>query len=54
VERSLLRWLDEREYESVQQLRGSVSHAAATDPEAFERANYMKELASFSSDFTAQ
>ena len=54
VERWLVRWLDEREYESVQQLRGSVSHAAATDPEAFERANYMKELASFSSDFTAQ
>jgi dihydroorotate dehydrogenase (fumarate) len=49
VERDLREWLDEREYESVRQLQGSVSQAAASDPSAFERANYMKTLRSYSS-----
>lgn len=53
VEAELVAWLDEHEYESVDQLRGSVSQVASADPEAFERANYMRELASFSSDFRA-
>ncbi len=54
VRQGLERWLDGHEYESVDQLRGSVSQSGADDPEAFERANYMKELASFSSAFRAQ
>ena len=49
VERDLREWLDEREYSSVRQLQGSVSQAAASDPTAFERANYMKTLSSWSS-----
>ncbi|MDQ1295611.1 MAG: hypothetical protein QG608_3496 [Actinomycetota bacterium] len=40
-------WLTEREYTSVDQLRGSVSTASAEDPEAFERSNYVKVLSSF-------
>jgi hypothetical protein len=35
------------EYESVEQLRGSVSYATADDPSAFERANYLRTLHSW-------
>jgi dihydroorotate dehydrogenase (fumarate) len=49
LERELLRWLTEREYASVEQLKGSVSQRASIDPEAFERANYLRTLRSFAS-----
>lgn len=49
IERDLAQWLEEREYESVEQLKGSVSQAAVPDPEAFERANYLRTLRSWSS-----
>jgi dihydroorotate dehydrogenase (fumarate) len=49
VERGLREWMEERDYASVRQLQGSVSQAAAADPDAFERANYMKTLRSWSS-----
>ena len=38
-------------YESVQQLKGSLSQRACPDPAAFERANYMKALKSYTSRF---
>ncbi len=41
-------WLEEREYDSVDQLRGSASAASVSDPSLFERANYMAALRSFS------
>jgi len=37
-------WLVEHEYESVEQLKGSLSHKSTADPSAYERANYMKAL----------
>jgi dihydroorotate dehydrogenase (fumarate) len=40
-------WLTEHEYESVKQLRGSMSQANCASPAAFERANYMKVLGSY-------
>jgi dihydroorotate dehydrogenase (fumarate) len=43
-------WMTAHEYESVQQMRGSMSQGAVTDPAAFERANYMKVLNSFNSE----
>jgi dihydroorotate dehydrogenase (fumarate) len=43
----LLAWMVEHQYESVAQLRGSVSRSAAEDPSAFERANYVKGLKSW-------
>jgi dihydroorotate dehydrogenase (fumarate) len=45
------RWMSEREYVSVQQLKGSLSQRACPDPAAFERANYMKALKSYTSRF---
>jgi len=41
------RWLDEHEYESVAQMIGSMSQQHCAEPAAFERANYMKMLASY-------
>lgn len=40
-------WLEEHEYESVQQLRGSMSAQAMGSPHGFARANYMKVLSSY-------
>ena len=40
-------WLDEHEYESVRQMKGSMSQQAVADPGMFERANYMKVLSSY-------
>ena len=48
VEAELRAWLVEREYVSVDELRGSASAATANDPAAFERANYLATLRSWS------
>lgn len=40
-------WMEEHEYESVEQMKGSMSQRACADPAAFERANYMKTLNSY-------
>ena len=40
-------WLEEKEYRSVAQLKGSLSQKNCPDPAAFERGNYMKVLASY-------
>jgi len=37
-------WLEEHEYGSLKQMRGTMSLKKCPDPEAFERANYMKVL----------
>ncbi len=38
------RWMQEHEYVSIEQMKGSMSQRAVADPSAFERANYMKAL----------
>ena len=40
-------WLDEHEYGSVKELKGSMSQAASPDPAAYERANYMRSIVDF-------
>ena len=47
VEAEMTAWLADREYETVNQLRGSASAATVGDPSAFERANYMDTLHSW-------
>ncbi|MCB9853135.1 MAG: dihydroorotate dehydrogenase-like protein [Phycisphaerales bacterium] len=37
-------WMEENEYESLQQMKGSLSQKSCPDPTAFERANYMRAL----------
>lgn len=46
-------WLEEHEYESLEQLRGSLSQINCPEPAAFERANYMKVLRSYSNPITS-
>jgi dihydroorotate dehydrogenase (fumarate) len=47
IVRDLAAWMEEHEYTSIAQMRGSMSQQAVADPSAFERANYMKVLNSF-------
>ena len=49
VEDELRAWMADRDYESVAQLRGSANQATVADPAAFERANYMSTLHSWTS-----
>jgi len=44
----LREWMVDHEYESISQLRGCMSQRAVAEPAAFERANYLKVLGSFS------
>ncbi|HHX45118.1 MAG TPA: dihydroorotate dehydrogenase-like protein [Chloroflexi bacterium] len=48
------RWLEQREYASVEQMQGSMSQAKSGDPVAFERANYMRVLQSWRPDPAGQ
>ncbi len=43
----MTKWMEEHEYASVQQMKGSLSQCNVKEPAAFERANYMKALNSF-------
>jgi dihydroorotate dehydrogenase (fumarate) len=47
IRRDLELWMEKHEYESVRQMRGSLSQRSAANPEAFERANYVKVLSSY-------
>lgn len=40
-------WMEQHEYQSIKQMKGSMSQKACADPAAFERANYMKLLQSY-------
>jgi dihydroorotate dehydrogenase (fumarate) len=42
------RWMEEHEYDSVDMMKGSLSQRNVAEPAAFERANYMKTLRSYS------
>ncbi len=51
LEDGLCDWMTEHGYESVEEMRGAVSGNTAADPEAFERGNYIGNLASYTSRF---
>ena len=44
---NLKQWMLENEYESIEQMKGSMSYRAVANPAAFERANYIKTLQSY-------
>jgi dihydroorotate dehydrogenase (fumarate) len=48
IEREMRAWLEENEYGSVTQLRGSASQGSVEDPATFERAQYIRTLHSWS------
>lgn len=47
IESELVQWMETHEYESVAQMKGSMSQVNSADPSAFERAQYMKALTTF-------
>ncbi|MEI6074625.1 MAG: dihydroorotate dehydrogenase-like protein [Verrucomicrobiota bacterium] len=47
IEREMIDWLEEHEYESVKQLKGSLSQKNCAEPAAYERAQYMKALTGY-------
>ena len=44
IEREMCEWMEEHEYDSVEQLKGSMSQRNCPDPSAFERAQYMRAV----------
>lgn len=48
IKQELLEWMEQREYASVEQLKGSVSQVHAPDPVAFERCSYVHILDRYS------
>ena len=47
VRQEMLTWMEEHEYESVTQMRGSLAQKAVPNPGAYERGNYIKVLSSY-------
>jgi dihydroorotate dehydrogenase (fumarate) len=47
VEQGMRAWMDSHEYESVKQMRGSMSQVNIANPGMFERAQYMRALTSY-------
>lgn len=52
--KEMTNWMEAHEYESVSQMRGSMSQQNVPEPTAFERANYMKVLQSWRPDPTGR
>lgn len=50
----LERWLVDHEYDSVRQMQGAMSARRVADPSAFERANYMRVLGSYTLSMAAR
>ena len=48
IESQMRTWLEENEYSSATQLRGSASQGSVEDPGTFERAQYIRTLHSWS------
>jgi dihydroorotate dehydrogenase (fumarate) len=44
IEREMREWMELNEYESVEQLKGSMSQRNCPDPSAFERAQYLRAI----------
>jgi dihydroorotate dehydrogenase (fumarate) len=49
IEREMVDWMTEHEYDSIEQMRGSMSQRNCPEPAQFERAQYIKTLHSFKS-----
>jgi len=47
IQKEMVEWMEGKGYESIKQMQGSMSQKLCTNPETFERANYMKVLKSY-------
>jgi dihydroorotate dehydrogenase (fumarate) len=53
IEQEIHEWMAKNEYESIKQMQGSMSQKHCPDPSAFERAQYMKSLATYKPEWKA-
>jgi dihydroorotate dehydrogenase (fumarate) len=44
IEQGIRQWMESHEYDSVKQMKGSMSQLRCSDPSAFERAQYMRAV----------
>lgn len=54
IKSDITQWMELYEYDSINQMRGSMSQINTPEPAAFERANYMKVLRSIKEDPTGK
>jgi dihydroorotate dehydrogenase (fumarate) len=47
VERQMREWMEENEYDSIEQMKGSISQLHCENPAEFERTQYMQALTSY-------
>ncbi len=47
IEKDLIEWLEVKEYDSINQLQGSMSQMNCPDPSIFERVQYLKAVQTF-------
>lgn len=47
VREGIAAWLVEREYDGVEQMKGSMCQRAVADPRDYERASYVKALTGY-------
>jgi len=53
IEQEMREWMQKHEYESVQQMQGSMSQKHCPNPSAFERAQYMRSLSTYKPEWKA-
>jgi dihydroorotate dehydrogenase (fumarate) len=51
IETEMQEWMEEHEYESVQQMQGSMSQLHCPNPSEFERAQYMRAISTYKSEW---
>jgi dihydroorotate dehydrogenase (fumarate) len=51
ITEELRAWMADHAYDSVDEMRGALSRTASPDPNAYERANYIGNLTSYTSRF---
>jgi dihydroorotate dehydrogenase (fumarate) len=47
IKKEMAVWMDKSGYDSIEQMKGSMSHRSVANPAAFERANYIKALSEY-------
>ena len=47
IRQDMIQWMEEHEYDSVAQMRGSLSQQSVKFPAAFERAHYMRAITNY-------
>ncbi len=53
IEQQLREWMKEHEYESIKLMQGSMSQQHCPNPSAFERAQYMRAIQTFKSEWNS-